>query len=448
MCFSLINRYFDDKKMHIALVIAIGVFAADSFIFTTYRHNIYKVSTITFKLPSMNDIFTGKIKPHDHYSFRRSWEQSRKKKQYVKHLWRSSRGREPVYGDRGSELDESNFIFLDVVKGMLTSEVLSVATNGPNLILQPTQLEFHDLNGDKKADAVCYDTTIRDRGFIRTGLNNGAGFNKFNLSRWYWVEGLSRLDGSGKNAEKRMKYGDVNGDGRIDMLYFETWRSFVVSISFSGDNAQFSQPVNCLKYPASDPEQLQMADVNGDGKADAVFFNTRTDNCVLINIAGERGFQKPQVWIRYHVSDPEQFKCADVDGDGKADALYYNRYGVQGIMVSLSTGTAFSKPALWAGWENLEYERIKYADVNGDNRADALYYHKTKDSGIVKVRLSKGDSFGEEQKWLEFDDYVPQCMQYADINGDGKADALCVNPFSFRIEKFISSGLAFVPFSE
>ena len=122
---------------------------------------------------------------------------------------------------------------------------------------------------------------------------------------------------------------------------------------------------------------------------------------------------------------------ADVDGDGNADAL---GFGLDGIYVALSDGSSFAASASkWTsafdynhGWRVDQHPRM-FADVNGDGYADALGY------GLdgVYVALSDGSSFAASaSKWTSAFDYnhgwrVDQHPRMAaDVNGDGSADAL------------------------
>jgi hypothetical protein len=51
------------------------------------------------------------------------------------------------------------------------------------------------------------------------------------------------------------------------------------------------------------------------------------------------------MWLKHGESTPDQIQYADVNGDGKADALYFDTSG--GVWVSLSTGSGFRPPKMW-----------------------------------------------------------------------------------------------------
>ncbi|HEU0291504.1 MAG TPA: S8 family serine peptidase, partial [Anaerolineales bacterium] len=126
---------------------------------------------------------------------------------------------------------------------------------------------------------------------------------------------------------------------------------------------------------------------------------------------------------------------ADVNGDGKADAV---GFGYAGVYVALAnaSGTAFAPTAsLWtgafsydAGWRVDQHPRM-LADVNGDGKADAVGFGY---AGVyVALANAAGDGFAPTaSQWTGAFSYnagwrVDQHPRMlADVNGDGKADAV------------------------
>jgi hypothetical protein len=92
-------------------------------------------------------------------------------------------------------------------------------------------------------------------------------------------------------------------------------------------------------------DQIQYVDVNGDGKADALYFDTLRSGGVWVSLSTGSGFTAPQMWLQHGESMPNQIQYVDVNGDGKADALYYDTLRSRDVWVSLSTGSSFTVPA-------------------------------------------------------------------------------------------------------
>ncbi|VUX54839.1 protein of unknown function [uncultured Woeseiaceae bacterium] len=95
----------------------------------------------------------------------------------------------------------------------------------------------------------------------------------------------------------------------------------------------------------------------------------------------------------------------------------------------MSDGRTFGDATKWTsgGYYSLKNELLSYfADVNGDNRADAIVVNN---DGVF-VALSNGRTFGGATKWTSGGYYSLKnelLSYFADINGDNRADAIVVN---------------------
>src|SRR5439155_176102 len=131
-----------------------------------------------------------------------------------------------------------------------------------------------------------------------------------------------------------VQYADVSGDRRPDVIVQNASNQFLVSPSPT------YQPLSSwIQHGQSLPGQMQYVDVNGDGRADAVYFDTLRSNGVWVSLSTGTGFTTPALWLQHGPSTPDQIRYADVNGDGRADALYFDTLRSNGVWVSLSTGT-------------------------------------------------------------------------------------------------------------
>ena len=131
---------------------------------------------------------------------------------------------------------------------------------------------------------------------------------------------------------------------------------------------------------------------------------------------------------------------ADVDGDNRADCC---TVAPEGVLCALSTGSSFGSPERWTvdsnfgladerGWfrDPAYYETIRFADINGDGRADIC----GRAADGVTCSLSRGRSFTRGTNWLsegmsDSDGWLarnPSSLQLVDVNRDGRAD-LCIS---------------------
>jgi hypothetical protein len=187
-------------------------------------------------------------------------------------------------------------------------------------------------------------------------------------------------------------------------------------------------------------DSLGLADVNGDGYADACARRTDGIWCSPNNGAGSFGmathwtgeFSDP-VW-----SAPQYgrtIQLGDVSGDGRADVCGRSAAGVA-CGVANAAGTAFETFRLWTPsfgdaevYDESEtyYLTFALADVNGDRFADAC---SRADDGIrcglndaagnLGTAIPVTDEFSDGAGWDA--DAFGSTVTFGDVNGDGRSD--------------------------
>jgi hypothetical protein len=253
--------------------------------------------------------------------------------------------------------------------------------------------------------------------------------------------------GSAPQIADPTQLADVNGDGKADAVAFNGSNIYVMTSNGSGFNSPALWSSTNPFYGTHDTFSTQLADVNGDGKADAVAFD---GSSVYVMLSSGSGFGASTIWsgpnIPFYgsasqIANPTQL--ADVNGDGKADAVAFNG---SNIYVMLSNGSGFNQPILWPStnpfYGTHDTFSTQLADVNGDGKADAVAF----DGSSVYVMLSSGSGFGASTQWsnVQFYGTAPQAAnptQLADVNGDGKADAVAFNGSSVYV--MLSNGSGF-----
>jgi hypothetical protein len=264
-----------------------------------------------------------------------------------------------------------------------------------------------DVNGDGLADAVGFRPSS-----IYVMLSNGFGFGA--PQEWSAVP----FDGTVTNL-----MADANGDGLADAIGFNTNNIYVML----SNGSSFGAPQEWSNVPFDGTVTNLMSDVNGDGLADAVGFRPSSIYVMLSNGVesgdgfGGNSFAAPQEWSAVPFDGTVTNLMADVNGDGLADAVGFN---TSNIYVMLSNGSRFGAPKEWSSTDFFEGTvTTLMADVNGDGLADAVAF----DPFNIYVMLSNGSSFGAVQQWsnVAFDGTVANLM--ADVNNDGHADAVGFN---------------------
>jgi hypothetical protein len=179
-----------------------------------------------------------------------------------------------------------------------------------------------------------------------------------------------------------------------------------------------------------------MGDVNGDGRADILTFVRRSKNTgsvgkVYAALSNGHGFEGPYIWNDRFCPGDEIPAVGDVNGDGLADLIGFVRSSKSGaeagdVVVALSTPTGSGPTQRWSDWFCIGNEVPLVGDFNGDHLADIATFIRSTQSGAaegdVYVSLSTGSSFGAGQKWSDWFCIQGEVPLVGDFNSDGRAD--------------------------
>lgn len=217
---------------------------------------------------------------------------------------------------------------------------------------------------------------------------------------------------------------DVNGDGRSDLiLAFAASGDFFVAPALSGSaSGSFGALVAWRRGVAVGASRYLMADVTGDGRADAVAFFSSSGSWWVAPSTGS-AFAAPTLWKSGHGAGSQAQFVADVTGDRRADAVVFFDTGGN-WWTAPSTGAAFAAYSLWKSDHGAGSTRQLLADVTGDGRADAVVFFDT--GGNWWTAPSTGAAFSAYSLWKSGHGTGASAQLLADVTGDGRADAVAV----------------------
>lgn len=247
-----------------------------------------------------------------------------------------------------------------------------------------------DVTGDGREDLVYF----TDKG-VAVAVSSGAGFASPTLWTIEFVWGDF-------DASPRL-VGDINGDGKADIVGFRGTGSFAALSTgrrFDGLRKVTDDfaPNGSSDWSSQNTHPRFLADVNGDGRSDIVGCKDLGCYVALANESDSFGETKRQAWIKDFATqvdgttssegwvsmDQYPRALADVDGDGRADIL---GFGERGVWLSYSLGNSFQAKEedgliLAAFGERSEtWSRQSQAprlvgDIDGDGRADIVGFAK------------------------------------------------------------------------
>jgi hypothetical protein len=193
-----------------------------------------------------------------------------------------------------------------------------------------------------------------------------------------------------------------------------------------------------------------VADVNQDGREDAICHYLYADNSSVTRVAQDATASVN--WsARSPVAAPGSFRLdvcvalhsGDVDGDGRPDQICSYQYpGSSATWVQLAVGHGFSRWERWSEYTpqselDLSHCHFLHAvDVDGDGLIDRLcMYQDGLETGVL-VQTDGPDTpgvqYGSWESWFELSTDILACRPFTgnvptviDVNGDGLSDILC-----------------------
>jgi hypothetical protein len=250
------------------------------------------------------------------------------------------------------------------------------------------QVLLADYNGDRKADI--WSITNTD---IWVATSTGSNF--------YGSDGTSAANIVTRG--ETVKAGDVNGDGRADLVIFQTLGGYRRIDWARSTPTGFAQRVSLTTYYAYEGTTNELIDLNGDRKVDAVTFSqnnvqgppyvyTATSTGTAMIKRGvansDFGWAGQQVTVGFFNND----RNGDIVAFSRDNTYYDVWVGLRG------SDEKFGSPGLWHDWFGSTLHTLDAADVNGDGLDDIVAFTNGAPFGEYWVALNEaGGRFGAGQ---------------------------------------------------
>ncbi len=247
-------------------------------------------------------------------------------------------------------------------------------SSGDDLILA-------DVNGDGRPDLV---HTSRDELVVR--LNQGT--DDRGVPEWS-PSVLMRLRESGIGGSWRLAHATLDGQDRSSVFAMSGQETLILT---ADDEAQFDQPRR-LSNTASTLTRLWVADLDGDGRKDLIFYDSSDDEFPLVvRLATQHGEFGPE--HRLKIPPPRALDILDLDGKAGAEVLLLERATGRLRVYSLrwrETPDVVLQPLVQYGLPNSSNTPRAFGvgDIDGDGRDDVVLADTTE--ALMHVFLQDKD---------------------------------------------------------
>lgn len=289
----------------------------------------------------------------------------------------------------------------------------------------PSDLTLGDFDEDGRLDVA---VANHETSYLSVLLGDGKG----------GLGSPSRIPVASRPHPHGVAAGDFNGDRHLD-LAVESWEENTVLVFHGNGNAVFAKEPERLAVGSMPYYRLRAGDINGDGKHDLVTTNTGGSSVSLLCTERDRLLPAKEIAV---ARSPFAVAIGDVNADRQLDLAVAHRYGgvdpnLDRLTVLTGSGKCVFNPT---SESPLRVGTSPTAVATGDFDGDGVGDIATANMGSNDVTVLLGGRAGfRPARGSPFAVGTgPTSIAVGDVNGDGKADIVTGNGGSDNVSVLIS----------
>ena len=243
-------------------------------------------------------------------------------------------------------------------------------------------------------------------------------------------------------AQRGNSPGDVNGDGRADIIWQNIGDGSLATWFLDGFTVIGTELLSISHVADLDWRIAGSGDLNGDGYADVVWQHETTGSLAVWFLRGSQVISTQFLSVDRVADTNWKIRgVGDTNGDGMADLVWQHQtegwlavWYMNGTQVTATQFLSVNRVA------DTDWQIAGAGDTNGDGKADIVWQHRT--AGWLAVWYLNGIQV-TNTAFLSIDHRTdPQWIirGVGDTNGDGKSDVLWQNDTTGGLEVWYLDG--------